>query len=129
MFFSIDPANGVAIYEQIVRQIKFAVARDAVKVGELIPSVRELARELAVNPNTVARAYRQLQSDGVLITVRGEGLEVASAARGHCRRETTEIIRLRLRQVLSEARQSQLTATEISKLFEAELKSIEKQES
>lgn len=129
MFFSIDPANGVAIYEQIVRQIKFAVARDAVKVGELIPSVRELARELAVNPNTVARAYRQLQSDGVLITVRGEGLEVASAARGLCRRETTEIIRLRLRQVLSEARQSQLTATEISKLFEAELKSIEKQES
>jgi GntR family transcriptional regulator len=129
MFFSIDPANGVAIYEQIVRQIKFAVARDAVKVGELIPSVRELARELAVNPNTVARAYRQLQSDGVLITVRGEGLEVASDARGLCRRETTEIIRLRLRQVLSEARQSQLTATEISKLFEAELKSIEKQES
>ena len=128
MFFSIDPANGVAIYEQIVRQVKFAVARDAVKVGELIPSVRELARELAVNPNTVARAYRQLQSDGVLVTVRGEGLEVASAARGLCRRETIEIIRLRLRQVLTEARQSQMTGAEITKLFEAELKAIEKQE-
>ena len=82
-----------------------------------------------MNPNTVARAYRQLQSDGVLVTVRGEGLEVATAARGLCRRETIEIIRHRLRQVLTEARQSQMTDAEITKLFEAELKLLEKQES
>jgi len=129
MFFSIDPANGVAIYEQIVRQVKFAVARDAVKVGEFVPSVRELARELAVNPNTVARAYRQLQTDGVLATVRGTGLEVATGARACCRRETVEIIRLRFRQVLTEARQSQMTVAEISKLIDSELKAIEQQES
>ena len=124
MFFAIDTANGVAVYEQIVRQVKFAVAREAVKPGELVPSVRELARELAVNPNTVARAYRQLQTDGVLASVRGTGLEVASRARDRCRRETIELIRGRLRQVLAEARQTQLSDDELRDLVNAELRAI-----
>jgi GntR family transcriptional regulator len=124
MFFAIDTANGVAVYEQIVRQVKFAVAREAVKPGEMIPSVRELARELAVNPNTVARAYRQLQTDGVLASVRGTGLEVAARARDRCRRETVELIRARLRQVLAEAQQTQLSDDELRKLVDAELRAI-----
>ena len=65
MFVHIDPSDGLAIYDQIVRQIKFAVAAGALATGELAPSVRELARDLAVNPNTVARAYQQLQADRV----------------------------------------------------------------
>ena len=80
MFLAIDPQNGVAIYEQIVRQVNFAVAAEVLVAGDLVPSVRELARQLAVNPNTVARAYRQLQSDGVLETVRGTGLAVSAGA-------------------------------------------------
>ena len=63
MFFTIDPSNGLAIYEQIVRQVTFAVANETLKPGDLVPSVRELARELAINPNTVARAYRDLQAE------------------------------------------------------------------
>ena len=54
MFFQIDPANGLPIYEQVVRQLKFAVADELLQPGELAPSVREVARELAINPNTVA---------------------------------------------------------------------------
>ena len=65
MLYHIDPSNGLAIYEQIARQVKFAVAQGALRTGDLVPSVRELAQTLAVNPNTVARAYRDLQSDGV----------------------------------------------------------------
>ena len=80
MFIHIDPAGGLAVYDQIVRQVKFAVADGAVASGELVASVRELARELAINPNTVARAYRQLQDDGVLEPVRGRGLAVTSDA-------------------------------------------------
>ncbi len=87
MFFTIDPSNGVAIYEQVVRQVMFAVAGDAIRAGEMVPSVRELARELAINPNTVARAYRQLQGDGVLQTLRGTGLAVAEGARSHCQEQ------------------------------------------
>ena len=58
MIISIDATNGLAIYDQIVRQIKFAIASEVLLPGELIPSVREMAKQTAVNPNTVSRAYR-----------------------------------------------------------------------
>ncbi|HVC99156.1 MAG TPA: GntR family transcriptional regulator [Pirellulales bacterium] len=125
MFFSIDPSDGLAIYDQIVRQVKFAVASGAVKPGELIASVRELARELAINPNTVARAYRQLQAEGVLQSLRGTGLAVAGQAAKQCRGERVELIRARFRQVLTEAKQSRLDADELRSLIEQELAAIE----
>lgn len=127
MFFHIDPHNGLAIYDQIVRQIKFAVAGGVLKTGELIPSVRELARELAINPNTIARAYRQLQDDRVLDAVRGTGLEVASGAGERCRSERFKLIRSRLRHVLTEAKQSRLDARGLRELVEKELRTIEKE--
>lgn len=127
MFLSLDQSNGLAIYDQIVRQVKFAVACGALRKGELIPSVRELARELAVNPNTVARAYRELQSEGVLSPVRGTGLEVADGAERHCRNQRRELIKVRLRQVLAEAIQSRLEAEELRSLVEQELSAAEKQ--
>lgn len=128
MFFQIDPSNGVAIYEQVVRQVKFAVAGGALKAGELVPSVRELARELAINPNTVARAYRQLQADGVLEAVRGMGLQVAAGVDQQCRDERVRLIRQRLQQVLVEARQSRLETGQLRALVEGELAAIEQRE-
>jgi DNA-binding transcriptional regulator YhcF (GntR family) len=80
MFFSIDPTNGVAIYEQIVRQVKFAVAEGTLCPGQLLPSVRQLGLQLAINPNTIARAYQQLQADQVIETLRGRGLAVCAGA-------------------------------------------------
>jgi GntR family transcriptional regulator len=127
MFLSLDHQNGLAIYDQIVRQVKFAVACGALRQGELVPSVRELARELAINPNTVARAFRELQSEGVLSSVRGTGMEVAEGAEGRCRSQRLELIRARLRQVLAEAIHSQLEAGELRSLVELELAAAEKQ--
>ncbi len=124
MFVHIDPSNGLAIYDQIVRQVKFAVAQEAVKPGELVPSVRELARELAVNPNTVARAYQQLQADGVLAGVRGMGLEVATGATTHCRDERWKLIQARIRQALAEAKQSGVADEELRRLVEQELSAV-----
>ncbi len=124
MLFHVDARNGLAVYDQIVRQVKFAVAEGAVRSGEMVPSVRELARDLAINPNTVARAYRQLQDDGVLETVRGTGLAVAAAARRQCQGERTKLIRARLRLVLEEARHSGLEAGDIAALVETELEAI-----
>jgi GntR family transcriptional regulator len=120
VFLQVDAHNGLAVYDQIVRQVKFAVADAALRPGELVPSVREVARELAINPNTVARAYRQLQDDGVLEPVRGTGLAVASAARRQCQLERTRLIRARLRTVLEEAVQSGLEPEEIEQLVRAE---------
>ena len=123
MFIHIDPTNGLAIYDQIVRQIKFAVAAGALTAGDMAPSVRELARELAINPNTVARAYQQLQADRVLETVRGTGLAVAPRAQQRCRDARLQLIQLRLRQTLAEAKQSGLDKAEIRNLIDAEMTS------
>ncbi len=126
MLFHVDPHNGLAIYDQIVRYIKFAVADGALRPGELIPSVRALARELAINPNTIARAYRRLQDDKVLETVRGTGLEVASGAAVRCREERHKLIRDRLRQVLAEAKRSALDPKELRDIVEKELANLER---
>jgi len=121
MFFHIDAHNGLAVYDQIVRQMKFAVADGALSAGELVPSVRELAKDLTINPNTVARAYRQLQDDGVLTAVRGTGLAVANGARRACQADRKRLIRQRLHEVLTEAHLSGLDEVEINELFQAEL--------
>jgi GntR family transcriptional regulator len=124
MFLQIDFQNGLPIYEQVVRQVKFAIAGQDFKEGELVPSVREIARELAINPNTVARAFRQLQTDGVLEPVRGTGLAVANGAAERCRKERVELIRARFTQVLSEAMQSRLDPDDLRKLVERELSAV-----
>ena len=128
MFFNIDPSSELAIYEQVVRQVKFAVAGEAVQRGELVPSVREMARELAINPNTVARAYRRLQDDEVLEQVRGTGLAVAEGAADRCRVERVTLIRGRLKEVLTEARQSRLDGEQLRLMVQEELAAIESEE-
>ena len=128
MLININPSNGLAVYDQIARQIKFAVANKTLRPGELVPSVRELARTLAVNPNTIARAYRELQGDGIVQTVRGTGLEITAQAPELCRNARHELIRLRLREVLEEARRSQLTRTQIKQIVEKELSILEEAE-
>ena len=128
MFFQIDFVGGLAIYDQVVRQIKFAVAGAVLKEGELVPSVRELARELTINPNTVSRAYRQLQDDGVLSSVRGTGLAVAAGASQRCREERVKLIRAQLEQVLAEAKRSRLDPRKLRALVEQQLAAIEAEE-
>ncbi len=121
MIISIDATNGLAIYDQIVRQIKFAIASEVVLPGELIPSVREMAKQTAVNPNTVSRAYRELQSENILEVVRGTGLQVTQGAVKQCRKDRQGLIQERLRAVLKEAQQSQLEVDDIRQLIDTEL--------
>ena len=103
MICQIDTNNGIPIYEQICRQVKFAIANGSLLVGEHVPSVREMATQAAVNVNTVARAYRDLQVEGVLVSIRGTGLAIAADALEKCRRSRLEMIRERLRYILREA--------------------------
>src|ERR1700748_2191126 len=118
MFFEINPSNGVAIFEQIARQVKYAVANGALRAGELVPSVRELATKLTVNPNTVARAYRDLQADGFLEPIRGEGLRVTKQAVEGSRKHRTKLLHDRIRLVVVEAKQSGLTEEEFYSLVD-----------
>ena len=121
MFFTIDPDNGLAIYDQIMRQVKFAVASGALQPGQRVPSLRELSAELALNPNTVARAYRELQAEGILDMVRGTGMEISAKAVKRCQQERDKLVRERLRQVLLEAKQSQLDYKLLRQMFDEEL--------
>lgn len=126
MFFSIQPTSDLAIFDQIVRQVKFGVANGTLPAGELVPSVRELARELMVNPNTVVKAYRDLTTAGILEPVRGTGLAVANDAVVKCEKERLSLLRGRLRSVLEEAHSSRLEAAEIRSLVDDELLKLER---
>lgn len=121
MFFTIDASNGVAIYEQIVRQIKFASADGALRPGQMLPSARALSVELAINPNTVVRAFQLLQSEGLLETIRGRGLAVCEGASQHCKDIRRKLISERLRSALTEALHGGLAVREIKSIVNEQL--------
>jgi GntR family transcriptional regulator len=121
MFFEINTQNGVPVYEQVFRQVAFAVASGGISAGELVPSVRNMAKELAINPNTVARAYRQLQDEGIVDTLRGSGLVVTKGAKAKCKSLRIRVFKKQVASLIEEARKSQFTSEEISEFFEEEL--------
>lgn len=120
MLFQLNMADGRPIYTQIADQVKNAVAAGLLRPGELIPSVRELSKQLVVNPNTVARAYRDLQAQAILEPVRGTGLQVAAGAARQCRADRQAMVRRRLREALVEARRSNLPPDEIETILREE---------
>jgi GntR family transcriptional regulator len=85
MQFQIDTTNRTPIYRQLMAQIRAAVARGQVTPDERLPSVRDLSRQLVINPNTVARVYTELEREGVLNTRQGLGVFVGRR-RTHDRR-------------------------------------------
>ena len=119
LLLDLNSSDSRPIYGQIVDRVKFAVAGGVLRSGDLIPSVRELSKQLVVNPNTVARAYRDLQSEGLLESVRGMGLQVAEGASERCRAGAA---RNRARPAAcvkrsKRARQSSLDPTEIETIL------------
>lgn len=79
--FQVDPRSPTPIYDQIASSVKHAVAGGALAEGEALPSVRQLAVDLRVNPNTVARAYRELEAEGVVESRRGQGTFIAAGGK------------------------------------------------
>jgi GntR family transcriptional regulator len=121
MLFDIHPDASIPIYEQIVSQLIFGIASGAVEPGATIPSIRELADKLIVNPNTVARAVQELERRGVVASKRGVGMEVTEAAPDLCRTERKDIIRRRIREALQEAASSALSPDDIRRIVDDEL--------
>jgi GntR family transcriptional regulator len=77
MTFSLDNENGVPIYRQIIRQIEFAILSGRLCSGDRLPTIRSLAVELKINPNTIAKAYGELEIRGILVTQVGSGTYVS----------------------------------------------------
>lgn len=124
MFFSIDPAGDAPIYEQIVRQVKLAVADGTIAGGQMVPSVRQLAADLAINPNTIARAYQQLQSDKVLEPLRGRGLVIRRDAVKRCTKARDQLVADGVRRALADALAGGMSPADLRELFESELATL-----
>jgi GntR family transcriptional regulator len=117
MEIRISATDGVPIYQQIVSQVKYLVAAGRLTTGEELPPIRVLAERLLVNPNTVARAYRELESAGVVEKRRTAGTYVAETGSPLARRERLKIIAERVDALLAEARQLAIGVDELVELI------------
>ena len=121
MILEVNPDSPIPVFQQIVDQVIFDIASGGVDPGSLIPSVRDLAQQITVHPNTVAKAYQKLEERGVLEAKRGRGMEVTSEAPQLCRQQRRDKIREQLRHALREAVGSRLPVRDIRQLFNEEL--------
>ncbi len=117
MQIRISASDGVPIYQQIVNQVKYLIAAGRLSVGEELPPIRVLAERLLVNPNTVARAYRELESAGVVAMRRTAGTYVAETGSPLARRERLKIVAERVDALLAEARQLGISVDELIELI------------
>lgn len=122
MQIRLDPDSPVPIYLQIVHSIKHQVAAGTLKPGEQLPTVRELATSLRINPNTVARAYDQLDSDRVISTQQGRGTYVREHPdEVHLSRMRADQLRALMDGAIGKALSTGYTADEVRAAFDAEL--------
>lgn len=117
MRIRISESSGVPIYLQIVQQVKHLVASGRLLEGEELPSVRALAEQLVVNPNTVARAYRELELAGVVAKRRASGTYVSSAGSRLDRSERLRILTEQIDALLTEARHLDIDIEEVARLL------------
>jgi GntR family transcriptional regulator len=120
----VNASSGLPLYVQIETQVKNAVAAGALKKGEALPSVRKLAVELRINPNTVARAYQELEREGVIATVPGGGTYVAGHTPRFLKSEKLRRLQPYARQIAVEGTQLGLDDKEIIGMVEEELEKL-----
>jgi len=124
LFINIDPSSGLPIYIQIAQQIKTAVAMGRLQPEDPLPSVRQLAVELAVNPNTVARAYLDLEIEGVIYKRQGAGTFVSSQGVEMSKGERRRVLNELLEKALVEGVNLGLSERELREAFERTLEKI-----
>lgn len=121
-FFSVDPHGGAPIYVQLSEQIKRAIAIGALNPGERLPTVKGLALDLKLNPNTVARVYRDLEREGVIATAPGRGSFVRDdVAAESTHRATTDTIVVAVDNVVREARSLGVTCADVRTIVDTSI--------
>lgn len=103
MQIRISTTDGVPIYRQIANQVKYLAAAERLEAGEQLPPVRALAEQLVVNPNTVARAYRELEAEGIIESRQGAGSFLAANGSPLALREKRKVLEDRIDALLAEA--------------------------
>ena len=124
VFITIDPSNGLPIYVQIVNQIKTGIAMGRLLPEDPLPSVRQLALELAVNPNTVARAYLDLEYEGVIYKRQGAGTFVSKQGVEMSKNERRRVLGELIEKALVEGVNLGLGERELRETFDRVLEKI-----
>jgi GntR family transcriptional regulator len=124
MFLKIDPKSGIPIYLQIVEQIKWQTASGRLLQGDQVPTVREMASSLRVNPNTVAKSYRELEREGILEGRPGQGSFIAGVDSGLSLDKKLQIVSRAMEPPLVQAFHLQLDVVKVRDVFERKLVEI-----
>ncbi len=117
MFEGVNTHSSVAVYMQIENEVMFAIAAGKLKPGDQLPSVRELSERVEVNPNTVAKAYRDLEVMGLLYTRRGMGVFINKGVRARCQKDCQERLAKRTYEVVQEAKSAGMTKKALTDLI------------
>jgi len=121
-----NPSSGVPIYLQLMEQVKHAIETGALRSGEQLPGMRPLAEELVINPNTVAKAYRELEHEGVIELRHGAGAFVSAHARAKKLTDTLRTGQTIVEGAVEKLHARGITDEEIRRLFEAVLAGLTK---
>jgi GntR family transcriptional regulator len=121
-----NPSSGVPIYLQLMEQVKHAIETGALRPGEQLPGIRPLAEELVVNPNTVAKVYRELEHEGVIELRQGAGAFVSDKAPAKKDADKWRAAQTMVAAVIEKLRARGVTDEEIRRLLEAELAGVSK---
>lgn len=119
-----NPSSGVPIYLQLMEQVKHAIETGALRPGEQLPGIRPLAEELVVNPNTVAKAYRELEHEGVIELRQGAGAFVSDKAPTKKDADKLRAAQALVATAVEKLRARGVTDEEIRRLVEAELAGV-----
>lgn len=120
LHFQIDPHSGITIHKQLMDQIKYYIASGILWPGCQLPTIRELARSLTLNPSTIARAYSHLEQDGIIESQQGKGHFIAEIFPKIEVERQQETIRRIARQLLVEARQKGISELDAMQIIEEE---------
>jgi len=126
MLFRTNPSSGVPLYLQLMEQVKHAIETGALKAGDQLPGIRPLAEELVINPNTVAKSYRELEHEGVIELRHGAGAFVSASARGKRTAEKVRAGQSIVAAAVEKLHARGMSDDEIRRLFEAELAGLSK---
>ncbi|MGA2427514.1 MAG: GntR family transcriptional regulator [Candidatus Acidiferrum sp.] len=121
MFFKLNPATGQPLYLQLMQQIRHAAETGALRDGDQLPGIRTLAEELVVSPNTIAKAYSELEHEGLLELRQGSGAFLCVKRRTRSLADHVHGARRRIRELIERLRDDGLLDEEIRRAFEAEL--------
>jgi GntR family transcriptional regulator len=116
--FRLDEHSGVPVYRQLIDQVQAAVATKVLKTGDQLPTVRRVAVDLAINPNTVARAYREMELRGILDTQHGTGTFVADNPVERSAEEKQRILNQLLTELMARAASAGLRLSEVQRALE-----------